>query len=88
MEKRIGQVREIQGILGKRQDCAVSMQLLEAAASFDAEARAVMEALERRARKLEGEFVRYWRETFDGEGQERLWVRYLARRMPARGAAR
>jgi CHAD domain-containing protein len=88
MEKRIGQVREIQGILGKRQDCAVSMQLLEAAASFDAEARAVMQALERRARKLEGEFVRYWRETFDGEGQERLWVRYLARRMPARGAAR
>lgn len=88
MEKRIGQVREIQGILGKRQDCAVSMQMLEAAASFDAEARAVMQALERRARKLEGEFVRYWRETFDGEGQERLWVRYLARRMPARAAAR
>lgn len=88
MEKRIGQVREIQGILGKRQDCAVAMQLLEAAASFDAEARTVMQALERRARKLEGEFVKYWRETFDGEGQERLWVRYLGRRAPARGAAR
>lgn len=88
MEKRIGQVREIQGILGKRQDCAVSMRLLEAAASFDGEARAAMQALEKRARKLEGEFARYWRETFDGEGQERLWVRYLARRMPARGGAR
>lgn len=86
MEKRIGQVREIQGILGRRQDCAVTMQMLEAAASFDAEARAVMQALERRARKLEGEFVKNWRETFDGEGQERLWVRYLGRRMPARAA--
>lgn len=88
MEKRIGQVREIQGILGRRQDCAVSMQMLEAAASFDGEARQVMQALERRARKLEAEFAQYWRETFDGEGQERLWTRYLARRMPARGAAR
>lgn len=88
MEKRIGQVREIQGILGRRQDCAVTMQLLDAAASFDAEAREVMQALERRARRLEGEFVKYWREAFDGEGQERLWLRYLARRMPARGTAR
>ncbi len=88
MEKRIGQVREIQGILGRRQDCAVSMRMLEPAASFDAEARQVMQALERRARKLEAEFAQYWRETFDGEGQERLWTRYLARRSPARGAAR
>jgi len=88
MEKRIGQVREIQGILGRRQDCAVSMQWLEAAASFDAEARQAMQALERRARRLEAEFVKYWRETFDGEGQERLWVRYLGRRSPVRGAAR
>lgn len=88
MEKRIGQVREIQGILGRRQDCAVSMQWLEAAASFDAEARQAMQALERRARRLEAEFVKYWRETFDWEGQERLWMRYLARRSPVRGAAR
>lgn len=88
-ERRLGQVREIQGILGRRQDCAVAARLLEAAASFDPEAQRVMQALERRARKLESEFVRYWRETFDGAGHERLWVRYLARRVPrAPGAAR
>ncbi len=88
-ERRLGQMREIQGILGRRQDCAVTARLLEAAASFDPEAQRVMQALERRARKLESEFLRYWRETIDGEGQERLWLRYLARRVPrAAGAAR
>lgn len=86
--QRLAQVREIQGILGHRQDCAVTARLLEPAASFDPEAQHVMQALERRALKLEEEFVRYWRETFDSEGRERLWLRYLARRAPrARGAA-
>jgi hypothetical protein len=46
-----------------------------------------MEALRRRARKLEAEFVEYWKGTFDSEGQERLWLRYLARRAPVRRAA-
>lgn len=88
LERRLGQVREIQGILGRRQDCAVTARLLEAAASFDPEAQRVMQALERRALKLEEEFVRYWRETFDSEGQERLWIRYLARRAPRAGRSR
>jgi len=85
--KRLAQVREIQGILGRRQDCAATEALLEAAAGFDPEAARVMEALRRRARKLEAEFVEYWKGTFDSEGQERLWLRYLARRAPVRRAA-
>jgi len=85
--KRLAQVREIQGILGRRQDCAATEALLQAAADFDPEAARVMQALRRRARKLEAEFVEYWKGTFDSEGQERLWLRYLARRAPARRAA-
>ena len=85
--KRLAQVREIQGILGRRQDCAATETLLQAAADFDPEAARVMQALRRRARKLEAEFVEYWKGTFDSEGQERLWLRYLARRAPARRAA-
>lgn len=84
MEKRIAVVREIQGLLGRRQDCAVTMQWLDAAASFDAEAREAMRALERRARKLEEEFARYWQQNFGGEPQQALWLRYFARRKPAR----
>ncbi|MCS7042549.1 MAG: CHAD domain-containing protein [Bryobacteraceae bacterium] len=83
LEKRLAQVREIQGILGRRQDCAATEALLKPAAGFDPEAQKVMRALERRARKLEEEFARYWKETFDREGEERLWVGYLSRRMPA-----
>ena len=85
--KRLAQVREIQGILGRRQDCAATEALIRAAADFDPEAERVMRALERRARKLEAEFVEYWKGTFDSEGQERLWLRYLARRAPVRRAA-
>lgn len=88
LEKRLERVREIQGILGRRQDCAATEALLRPAAEFDPEAQRVMHALERRARKLEEEFARYWKETFDREGEERLWLRYLSRRMPAPRAAR
>lgn len=86
LERRLAQVREIQGILGRRQDCAATEALLKPAAEFDAEAKKAMRALERRARKLEDEFARYWKETFDREGEERLWLRYLSRRVPVRAA--
>lgn len=88
LDKRLAQVREIQGILGRRQDCAATEALLRPAAQFDPEAQEVMRALERRARKLEDEFARYWKDTFDREGEERRWLRYLARRLPAPRAAR
>lgn len=88
LEKRLERVREIQGILGRRQDCAATEALLKPAAEFDAAAQRVMQSLERRARKLEEEFARYWKETFDREGEERLWLRYLSRRTPAPRTAR
>lgn len=86
-ERRLGQVRGIQGLLGERQDCAVTAALLEPAASFDPEAADCLRAVHRRAVKLESEFAHHWPSSVDAPGQELLWVRYLRRRQTARHAS-
>lgn len=80
--QRLEQVREIQSLLGKRQDCAVAVERLKPLADVDSAVGPVLAAVEARALKLESEFREYWRSTFDAEGQSLLWLRYLARRPP------
>ncbi len=80
---RLEHVREIQSILGNRQDCAVTAALLQPFAPLDAEASLALEAVHARAARLERDFLRFWHTQFDAPGQELLWSRYLSRRPPA-----
>lgn len=82
-QQRLERVRQIQSLLGKRQDCAVAAERLRPLASTDPAIEPVLVAVESRAQRLEEEFREYWNTIFDAEGQALLWQRYLARRPPA-----
>ncbi len=83
---RLEQVRKIQGLLGARQDCVVLAERLSKLAGEPGPVREVLAKLNAEGRALEEKFRRYWRETFDAEGAETLWVRYLERRPVETGA--
>ncbi|MGC4055346.1 MAG: CHAD domain-containing protein [Paludibaculum sp.] len=80
--ERLERVRQIQSLLGKRQDCAVATERLKPLSAGDSLVLTPLAEVEARAQKLESEFREYWRTTFDAEGQCVLWMRYLARRPP------
>jgi CHAD domain-containing protein len=80
--QRLEKVRQIQSILGKRQDCAVMAARLEPLAPTDAAIADVLATNVARGLKLEHEFREHWRLDFDAPGEDLLWVRYLARRPP------
>lgn len=81
--QRLERVREIQSLLGKRQDCAVAAERLKPLSAADPLVLPALAEVEARARKLETEFREYWRTTFDAQGQCLLWLRYFARRPAA-----
>ncbi len=81
-EKRLEQVREIQSLLGKRQDCAVTAALLRPLASIDPAIGTVLSHVEHRGASLENEFLEFWHHQFDAAGEVLLWQRYLSRRPP------
>jgi len=80
--QRLEKVRDIQSILGKRQDCAVMAARLLPLAPDDAAVAEVLAANETRGLKLEHDFREHWRLDFDAPGEDLLWMRYLARRPP------
>jgi CHAD domain-containing protein len=84
--QRIEQVREIQSILGKRQDAAVTAERIQPAVSLDLEIAETHRKLEARGAKLEEQFLRYWHHTFDAPGELERWQGYLSRKMPVRRA--
>lgn len=77
---RLEQVRKIQSLLGDRQDCVVLTERLRKSAGESGPVRDALAKLTTEGRSLEEKFRRYWRETFDPEGAETLWIRYLERR--------
>jgi CHAD domain-containing protein len=79
-QKRLEQVREIQSLLGKRQDCAVAAERLRPLAEGDEAVRNCLFSVEARAAKLEADFREYWHLAFDAPGEALLWHRYMARR--------
>ncbi len=83
-DQRVQQVREIQSILGRRQDCAVTAAILQPLAPVDLALQQALDAVSARAVRLDGEFLVYWNSHFDAEGQELLWTRYLSRHTPVR----
>jgi CHAD domain-containing protein len=85
---RLDQVRKIQSLLGDRQDCVVLAERLRNRAPESGQVSDALAKLTSEGRSLEGKFRRYWRETFDAEGAETLWTRYLERRPTEPGAPR
>ncbi len=84
---KLESVRQIQSILGKRQDCAVMELRLAPLRAIDMELDEAYQKVEARAAKLEREFHDYWHAKFDAAGEQERWMRYLARRLPVRRAA-
>jgi CHAD domain-containing protein len=82
LRRRLEAVRQIQNLLGHRQDCAVLSARIRPLAGFDPALDTVLAAIDSRAARLENEFLSYWRGEFDADGQQLLWHRYLARRQP------
>ncbi|MBL0155797.1 MAG: CHAD domain-containing protein [Bryobacterales bacterium] len=80
---RMDSVREIQSLLGKRQDYAVLAARLAPFAPIDDALQAALTESETRGLRCEDEFRRYWVERFDAPGEELKWQRYLTRRPPA-----
>ncbi len=81
-DQRIAEVRQIQDLLGKRQDCAVTVARLAVLAELDAAVAAVLVKLETRATRLEGEFRTHWAAHFGVEPEVLRRRRYLTRRAP------
>ncbi len=81
--EKLERVREIQSLLGKRQDYAVLAERLAPFAPIDDALQAALKASEMRGLRCEDEFRRYWAEIFDAPGEELKWQRYLMRRPPA-----
>lgn len=82
-QEKLERVREIQSLLGKRQDYAVLAARLTPFAPIDDALQSALTASEARGLRCEDEFRRYWAETFDAPGEELKWQRYLMRRPPA-----
>jgi CHAD domain-containing protein len=80
--EKLERVRELQSLLGKRQDYAVLAERLAPFAPIDDALQAALKASETRGLRCEEEFRRYWVETFDAAGEELKWQRYLMRRPP------
>jgi CHAD domain-containing protein len=73
-QSRIDRLRPIQNALGERNDCEVFLS------DFKAKAPAAARAfVKKRAAGKHREFLRYWREEFDADGEERKWTQYLTR---------
>jgi len=82
---KLALVKEIQSILGKRQDCAVMAARLAPLCALDQSLQEAHQRVEARAGQLEREFHEFWHAQFDAPGEEERWIRYLARRLAVRG---
>lgn len=82
LRRRLDQVREVQNLLGKRQDCAVAADYIQPLAPLDSVVEEVLGRVTARGLRIEHDFRRYWHESFDAPGEAEAWRRYLSRRAP------
>jgi CHAD domain-containing protein len=82
LEERLKLLRHIQDLLGEINDCATTQKLV------GAQPDRFWKFLERRMALRARALRMWWRQTFDGPGQESRWTNYLARfaRKPRRHA--
>jgi CHAD domain-containing protein len=80
LERRLGELKKLQDILGDLNDAVASSPLVEKALSGRPAERARVKAfLEERAAAKTEEFRQHWTGDFDAPGKESWWVTYLAR---------
>lgn len=88
LKAKLEAVRQIQSILGDRQDDNVlAARIRDWMAPSDAVLGALTEAAGRGV-ALEGEFVTFWRDHIDKPGAEGLWARYFQRGPAVPGPAK
>lgn len=76
LEERLSELKKLQDWLGNVNDAAASLKLVgRKELKSHPEIR---EFLEKRAASQAAAFTRYWKRTFDAEGQEAWWVDFLA----------
>ncbi len=78
LESCLGRLREVQRFLGDANDCAATLKLLAGPAASPARRRFETFLKARAAERVAG-FREYWAKTFDAEGEEARWRRYLGR---------
>jgi CHAD domain-containing protein len=71
MKQHLALLKPVQDALGQVNDCVVTDQQFAGDEKFSG-------YLSRRAARKGGEFYRAWEQTFDAEGQEEMWLRYLS----------
>jgi CHAD domain-containing protein len=79
IEERLRQLKCLQDLLGRINDCRASKDLTEG--------EGVEEYLERERERLIAEFRRYWNDVFDAPGECEGWMLELARRSSTHAAA-
>ena len=86
LEERLDALKKLQDGLGEVNDAVASGRLLRRALRRQPKVR---KFLEDRAGEKAAQVVRYWKETFDAEGQEAWWTDFLAHhtRTPGRSKA-
>ena len=78
LEDRLAELKKVQDWLGASNDAAVAANLAgRRALKKHPELR---EALEKRATAQAAAFTRYWKRTFDANGQEAWWTDFLAKK--------
>ena len=79
MKKRLRMLRVVQRRLGAVSDCDATRDLLQTRASRTSrDTERFLAFLEARRNENEEAFLRYWRDRFDAQGEERGWMDFLA----------
>ena len=74
LKRKIDRLRPIQNTLGDLNDCEVLLREMKQGLPDR-----VFSYVKHRAEEKRKEFLRYWREEFDADGEEAKWLQYLAR---------
>jgi CHAD domain-containing protein len=77
LERLLTLLRDIQQILGELNDLTTTRQML-ANRGFAKSQPQVFDSLETRLAEKAEQFFALWKQTFARQGEERLWVNYLA----------
>ena len=73
MLKRIESLKKVQTFLGDINDCIATSELIRDMDGVDD----IRAKLKKKAEKKTAELQDFWAETFDADGAERVWTRYL-----------
>ncbi len=81
LPERLEKLRELQQRLGRVNDCVTTRTLVEELSELPGAGR-VLKHLDRAQRNRVAAFLRFWREEFDGPGEEQAWIECLRRPGP------